>query len=95
MLNNSLNVGKPLAARVVSTDYIGQAGHDWYHVLGVFSWLAGASINHSARRASVSKWKATVVLEVDKKPVSSVINSSTELLQPCIAKDEVDRNRIA
>ena len=55
----------------------------------------GTSVNHSARRASVSKWKATVVLEVDTKPVSSVIDSSTKLLQPCIAKDEVDQNRIA
>ena len=36
-----------------------------------------------------------MVLKVDKKPVSPIINSSTELIQPNIAKDEVDGNQIA
>ena len=36
-----------------------------------------------------------MVLKVDKKPVSPIINSSTELLQPSIAKDEVDGNQVA
>ena len=36
-----------------------------------------------------------MVLKVDQKPVSPIVNSSTKLLQPSIAKDEVDGNRIA
>ena len=35
-----------------------------------------------------------MVLKVDKKSVSHIVNSSTKLLQPIIAKDEVDGNRI-
>ena len=33
--------------------------------------------------------------KIDKKPVSPIVNSSTELLQPSIAKDKVDGNQIA
>ena len=36
-----------------------------------------------------------MVLKVDKKPVSPIVNNSTKFLQPSIAKDEVDENRIA
>ena len=36
-----------------------------------------------------------MVLKVDHKPVSPMVNSSAELLQPSIAKDEVDGNRVA
>ena len=95
MLNDRLNVGKPLAARVVNTDDIGQACHNWHHVLEVLARFTGTSVNYSAHRAVVSYWSAAVVLKVDQKPVSPIVNSSTKLLQPCIAKDEVDGNRIA
>ena len=36
-----------------------------------------------------------MVLKVDQKPVSPIVNSSAKLFQPSIAKDEVDGHRIA
>ena len=36
-----------------------------------------------------------MVLKVDQKPVSPIVNSSAKLFQPSIAKDEVDGNRIS
>ena len=36
-----------------------------------------------------------MVLKVEKKPASPIVNSSTDLLQPSIAKDEVDGNQIS
>ena len=55
MINDRLNVGGSLAARVlVHADDIGQACHNWHHVLEIFAQFAGTSVNHSARRAAVS-----------------------------------------
>ena len=36
-----------------------------------------------------------MVLKVDHRPVDSIINASAKLLQPSIAKDEIDGNRVA
>ena len=95
MINDRLNVGKTLAARVVNADNIGQACHNWHHVLEVLVRFTGTSVDYSAHRAVVSYWSAAVVLKVDQKPVSPIVNRSAELLQPSIAKDEFDGNRIA
>ena len=36
-----------------------------------------------------------MVLKVDHKPVDPIINVSTKLLQPSIARDEIDGNRVS
>ena len=55
MMNDRLNGGMPLAARVVhADDIVGQACHDWHYVLEIFARFAGTSVDHSVRRAAVS-----------------------------------------
>ena len=54
MINDRLNVGKPLAARVAHAHDIGKACHNWHHVLEMFLRSVGTSVNHSVRRAAVS-----------------------------------------
>ena len=54
MLNDRLDVGEPISARIVYADDTGQVCYNWHHILEVFALFVSASVYHSVYMVVVS-----------------------------------------